>query len=160
VNTRMDRRRLAAWRDFFVAYHQIIPQLEHEMAEAVDLTLSQYDVLLRLSEAPGGRMRMSGLAEAIVYSTGGLSRLIERMCRAGLTRREYEPDDRRVVYAVLTDEGATRLRAASKVHLDGVRRHFARHLRDDELDAVADFLFRLSSGSVNCDIEWAASDAS
>lgn len=147
----MDGHRLAAWTDFVLSYNRIARELEREMVERAGLTLSQYDVLLRLSETPGGRMRMSELADAIVYSTGGLTRLFERMCRSGLTRRENSAEDRRVVHAVLTDEGLARLRAASSVHLDGVRRHFARHLADDEVDAVAAFLARLSDSSARCD---------
>jgi DNA-binding MarR family transcriptional regulator len=130
-----------------LSYTQIMRVLEREMAEQVGITLSQYDVLLRLSESDGGQMRMSDLAEAIVYSTGGLTRLLERMYAADLVRREPSADDRRVVYAALTDEGLRRLRAASEVHLDGVRRHFAKYLPDDELDAVDSFLARLHTAA-------------
>jgi DNA-binding MarR family transcriptional regulator len=153
VNTRLDRRRLAAWTNFVLSYNQISKVLEREMADRAGLTLSQYDVLLRLSEAPDGRMRMSELADAILYSTGGLTHLFERMCRSGLTRRENSADDRRVVYAALTDEGRARLGAASRVHLDGVRRHFARHLGDDEVEAVATFLARLTNSSARCEAD-------
>jgi DNA-binding MarR family transcriptional regulator len=141
--TRLDSDRLRTWTHFVLSYNQIMRVLEREMAEQAGITLSQYDVLLRLSETDGGQMRMSDLAEAIVYSTGGLTRLLERMYAAGLVRREPSADDRRVVYAALTDEGMRRLRAASEVHLDGVRRHFAKYLPDDELDAVDSFLTRL-----------------
>jgi DNA-binding MarR family transcriptional regulator len=112
-------------------------------------------VLLRLSVTAEGRMRMSELADAIVYSTGGLTRLFERLCRSGLTRRENSTQDRRVVYAALTDEGRARLRAASRVHLDGVNRHFARYLDDDELTGVGAFLTRLtrSSRALRCSVD-------
>jgi DNA-binding MarR family transcriptional regulator len=153
VNTRPDRRRLAAWTNFVLSYNQITKVLEREMVEQAGLTLSQYDVLLRLSETAGGRMRMSELAEAIVYSTGGLTRLFERMCRSGLTRRESSAEDRRVVYAALTDEGRARLRAASKVHLDGVTRHFTRYLGEEELDGVGAFLARLTGSTLRCSAE-------
>jgi DNA-binding MarR family transcriptional regulator len=155
VNTRLDRRRLAAWTNFVLSYNQITKVLEREMVEQAGLTLSQYDVLLRLSETADGRMRMSELAEAIVYSTGGLTRLFERMCRSGLTRRENSTEDRRVVYAALTDDGRARLRAASMVHLEGVKRHFARYLDDEELAGVGTFLARLTdtTRTLRCSVD-------
>ena len=88
-------------------------------------------------------MKMSELADAIVYSTGGLTRLFERMREAGLVRREPSAVDRRVIYAVLTEQGMEHLKAASVVHLDGVRKHFSFYLADDEVDTVATFLGRL-----------------
>jgi len=113
--------RLRAWTDFVLSYNRLMTVLEREMQDGAGITLSQYDVLLRLAEAPGGRLTMTELAQAIVYSTGGLTRLFERMRRAGLVRRE-----------------------PSAVHLAGVRRHFAAQLADDEAGAVAAFLGRLA----------------
>jgi hypothetical protein len=87
--------RLRAWTDFVLSYNGLTAVLEREMQDETGITLSQYDVLLRLAEAPGGRLKMSDLAQAIVYSTGGLTRLFERMRRAGLVRREPSEHDRR-----------------------------------------------------------------
>jgi DNA-binding MarR family transcriptional regulator len=147
---RRDRQRLEAWTDFVLSYNRIMPVLEREMEAGTGITLSQYDVLLRLAETVEGRMKMSDLAEAIVYSSGGLTRLFERMCRAGLVRREPSDDDRRVIYAALTDHGRESLQAASAVHLDGVRRHFSVHLADDEIGPVATFLDRLHASVATC----------
>jgi DNA-binding MarR family transcriptional regulator len=144
--------RLRAWTDFVLSYNGLMAVLEREMQGGTGITLSQYDVLLRLAEAQGGRLKMSELARAIVYSTGGLTRLFERMRRAGLVRREPSEHDRRVIYAVLTDGGMERLRAASAVHLAGVRRHFAAQLADDEADVVAGFLGRLYESTLTCDL--------
>jgi DNA-binding MarR family transcriptional regulator len=143
--------RLRAWTDFVVSYNRLMAVLEREMQDETGIILSQYDVLLRLAEAPGGRLKMSELAQAIVYSTGGLTRLFERMRQAGLVRREPSEHDRRVIYAVLTDYGRQRLRAASVVHLAGVRRHFAAHLADDEAGVVAAFLGRLHESTLSCE---------
>jgi DNA-binding MarR family transcriptional regulator len=143
--------RLRAWTDFVLSYNGLVAVLEREMQDGTGITLSQYDVLLRLAEAPGGRLTMSELAQAIVYSTGGLTRLFERMRRAGLVRRDPSEHDRRVIYAVLTDDGMERLRAASAVHLAGVRRHFAAHLADDEAGVVAAFLGRLHESTLTCE---------
>jgi DNA-binding MarR family transcriptional regulator len=143
--------RLRAWTDFVLSYNRLMTVLEREMHDETGITLSQYDVLLRLAEAPGGRLTMTELAQAIVYTTGGLTRLFERMRRAGLVRREPSQHDRRVIYAVLTGDGTQRLRAASAVHLAGVRRHFAAQLADDEAGAVAAFLARLHENTLTCE---------
>ena len=142
-DTAADGVRLRAWTDFVLSYNRLMAVLEREMQEEAGMTLSQYDVLLRLAEAPGRRLKMSDLADAVLYSTGGLTRLFERMRRAGLVRREPSQEDRRVIYAVATDDGMERLRAASAMHLDGVRKHFAAFLAGDEAGAVSAFLSRL-----------------
>src|ERR1700733_16287680 len=142
--------RLRAWTDFVLSYNRLMVVLEREMQDATGIPLSQYDVLLRLAEAPGGRLTMSELAQAIVYSTGGLTRLFERMRRAGLVRRDPSEHDRRVIYAVLTDDGMERLRAASAVHLAGVRRHFAAHLADDHAGVVAVVLGPPHESTLTC----------
>ncbi|WP_405639869.1 MarR family winged helix-turn-helix transcriptional regulator [Streptomyces uncialis] len=139
----MEQKALDAWTDLVLAYGRITQVMEREMNRSTGLTLSQYDVLLRLAEAPGGRMRMSDLATSVVYSTGGLTRLLARMDRAGLVERVPSPDDRRVVHAVLTERGRERLAEASRVHLAGIEHHFARHLLPAESGPVADFLHRL-----------------
>ncbi|MFF8957994.1 MarR family winged helix-turn-helix transcriptional regulator [Streptomyces sp. NPDC014894] len=139
----MERRALDAWTDLVLAHARITRAMEREMHRSTGLTLPQYDVLLRLAEAPGGRMRMSDLAESVVYSTGGLTRLTGRMAGAGLVERRPSPDDRRVVRAVLTRRGRDRLAEASRIHLAGIERHFARHLLPGEEAPVADFLRRV-----------------
>jgi DNA-binding MarR family transcriptional regulator len=141
--TGREDRRLRAWTDFVLSYNRLMGVLEGEMQTQVGITLSQYDVLLRLAETAEGRMKMSELADAIVYSTGGLTRLFERMRQSGLVRREPSAVDRRVIYGALTEQGMERLRTASAVHLDGVHRHFSAYLADDEVDTVTAFLGRL-----------------
>src|ERR1700744_6097005 len=140
--------RLRAWTDFVLSYNRLMAELEREMQDGTGIKLSQYDVLLRLAEAPGHRLKMTELAQAVVYTTGRLTRLFERMRQAGLVRREPSEHDRRVIYAVLTDDGMERLRAASAVHLAGVRRHFAARLPDEEAGAVAAFLGRLQKSAL------------
>jgi DNA-binding MarR family transcriptional regulator len=118
--------RLRAWTDSVLSYNRLMAVLEREMQDGTGITLSQYDVLLRLAEAPGGRLKMTELAQAIVYSTG-TDQAFRTDAAGGLVRREPSEHDRRVIHAVLTDDGMERLRAASAVHLAGVRRHFAAH---------------------------------
>ena len=83
---------------------------------------------------------MSDLADSVLLSRSGLSRLVDRMVGAGLIERARCPSDRRGAYAVLTPAGLTKLREAAPVHLRGVEEHFARHIDDDEARALADSL--------------------
>ncbi len=82
------------------------------------------------------RLRMQDLAERVLFSRSGLTRLVDRMVGAGYVTRERCEDDRRGTFAVLTPAGAKSLRDASGVHLRGVQEHFARHLDDDDVAAL------------------------
>jgi DNA-binding MarR family transcriptional regulator len=126
--------RLGAWRAFLELHHRVTATLADELESAAGLPLSWYDVLVQLEEAPEGRRRMQDLADAVLFSPSGLTRLVDRMERAGLVERHPFPGDRRGSYAVLTGGGRERLRATSGVHLRGVREHFGDHLTD--ADAV------------------------
>nr|WP_284287979.1 MarR family transcriptional regulator [Angustibacter aerolatus] len=90
----------------------------------------------RLAEAPGRRLRMTDLAEAVLLSRSGLTRLVDRMTRAGYVRREPSPNDARGVYAVLTDAGHARLRRAAPTHLRGVTTYVLDQATPEELEAL------------------------
>jgi DNA-binding MarR family transcriptional regulator len=106
--------------------------LERELTERRGISLTWYDALLQLSEAEGGRMRMSELADSIVISRSGFSRASRRMEQAGLIAREPSPEDGRGAYVVLTEHGRRTFRRAAGVHLRGVAEHFLRHLDEEE----------------------------
>ena len=124
------------WREFLEAHAVVVGALEAELDAEHALPLAWYDVLLSLSEAPDHQLRMQDLASRVLFSRSGLTRLVDRMVRDGLVRRERCDDDRRGTYAVLTASGARRLRNASGVHLRGVREHFDRHLTDSDVRAL------------------------
>jgi len=102
-------------------------------------------VLVQLSEAPKRRLRMTDLAERVLLSRSGLTRLVDRLERDGLVRREPCPDDARGLFAVATELGIDRLRDSSRVHLDGVVRHFVGRFTPSELDTLGKLLGRLST---------------
>ena len=135
--------RLAAWREFLRAHAVVTSTLSAELEAARDLPLPWYDVLVGLSEAPGDRLRMQDLAARVLFSRSGLTRLVDRMVKAGLVARERCEDDRRGTFAVLTAEGRRRLREASGVHLRGVHEHFTSHLTDDDVQALRAALGRV-----------------
>lgn len=147
MDPRLDGERMAAWRAFLAAHRQLLEQLTEELAEARDLPLTWYDVLVSLEESPADRLRMTELAERIMLSQSGLTRLVDRMATNGLVRREQCPTDRRGTFVALTAAGRAALHDAAPVHLAGVAEHFAAQLDDTEartlrvaLERVADSL--------------------
>jgi DNA-binding MarR family transcriptional regulator len=102
-------------------------------------------VLLNLSEADADRLRMRDLADRVMLSRSGLTRLVDRMAAAGLVAREPDPDDRRGTLACITTEGMQTLRRAAPVHLRGIQEHFASHVRDDEVAVLQAALERVSA---------------
>ncbi len=110
------------------------------MQDEHDLTLADYDVLLRLSSAPEKALRMSDLAERVLMSPSGTTRLVDRLTKRGLVERKEDPADGRVAMAHLTEAGARHLRRAARTHLRGIREHFTGRLTATQLHHVADGL--------------------
>jgi len=111
-----------AWRAWLEATLLLGDRLEHDLRQTHDLGNAEYEVMVRLSESPGRRLRMSELANRTLASKSRLSHQISRMEAVGLVRREECPEDRRGAYAVLTDAGWDRLAEAAPAHVASVRR--------------------------------------
>ncbi|MDX1622228.1 MAG: MarR family transcriptional regulator [Nitriliruptorales bacterium] len=139
----LDATRLRAWRRFLEAHAALIGVLEHELREQEDLPLAWYDVLVHLAEAPDDRLRMQDLADAVLLSKSGLTRLVDRMEGDGLVERQACKTDRRGTFAVLTPRGRKTLREAAPAHLDGVATHFGEHLSESEAELLAEVLERI-----------------
>ena len=139
--------RVGVWRTFLRAHAQVLRELERELLAETGMPLGWYDVLLQLAEAPRHRLRMAELADRVLLSRSGLTRLIDRLAAEGLVRREPSPDDARGTYTVLTADGVSRLRAAAPVHLAGVSRHWLGHFSDDELRELGALLLRVANDS-------------
>jgi DNA-binding MarR family transcriptional regulator len=135
---------LAAWRSFLRAHATITRTLESELVAEQDLSLAAYDVLVQLAEAPQRRLRMTELADAVLLSRSGVTRLVDRMELAGMVSRGRVESDGRGVAAELTDAGLSRLRVASRTHLAGVVRHFVACLDDDDLAVLERITRRLA----------------
>ncbi len=125
------RAQLDSWRSFLRAHATITRALEAELLAEQQLSLAAYDVLVQLVEAPGRRLRMTELADAVLLSRSGVTRLVDRLEKAGLVSRCPVAGDGRGVAAELTEAGLNRLRTASRTHLSGVMRHFVEPLGDD-----------------------------
>ncbi len=144
VTERLSPEELAVWRSFLRAHARLMRTLETELAGAGQLPLASYDVLVQLAEAPQRRLRMTELAESVLLSRSGITRLVDRLERDGLVRREPCTDDARGTYAVITDDGVDRLREAARVHLSGVNTHFAGRFDRRELARLGQLLRRLA----------------
>lgn len=139
-------RQLGAWRAFLRAHATVVDRLDRELQEEHGLPLTWYEVLLHLDAAPDQRLRLSGLAEQLLLSRSGVTRLVDRMVAAGLIDRQVCRTDRRGAFAVLTHEGRDRLLQAAPGHVRGVEEHFTGLLSGDEIDAIRTGLEKVAEG--------------
>ncbi|MDP8950776.1 MAG: MarR family transcriptional regulator [Actinomycetota bacterium] len=143
VGEGLERGSIAAWRTFLTAHAAVVDKIERDLDEEGLMPLSWYDVLLALYEAPDRKLRMHELARAILVTRGGLTRLVARIERAGLLRREPDPADGRGSFAVLTDEGLEALRRTWPYYARGIAEHFGHHLSDEEARVLTEALGRV-----------------
>jgi DNA-binding MarR family transcriptional regulator len=136
VDEGLGRERNACWRAFLAAHAAAIDRIERDLAEEGLMPLSWYDVLLALYEAPDHKLRMHELARAILVTRGGLTRLVARIEKAGLLRREPDPADGRGSYAVLGEEGLEALRRTWPTYARGIAEHFGKYLNDEEVEVL------------------------
>jgi DNA-binding MarR family transcriptional regulator len=136
--SRLTQAQIASWRSFLRAHAAVTRKLEADLVAECKLPLAWYDVLVQLVEAPGHRLRMTDLAGAVLISRSGLTRLVDRLVADGLVRRERAPDDARGTFAVLTDAGYDRLRAATPTHLRGVGGYVIDRLSPEQLEALGE----------------------
>lgn len=133
---RLSEQNLAAWRNFLKAHAVVVDRIDHDLLTAERLPLSSYDVLIELYEAPERRLRMHELAQRIVLSRSGLTRLVDRLEAEGLLRRDRSATDRRGAYAVITEQGIEALRRAWPVYAQGIVRYFAQWLSPEEAQVL------------------------
>ena len=136
--------RLEPWRAFLQAHTRITRRLDEELRAEHDLSLAEYDTLLTIAWSPGRRVRMRTLADSILLSKSGVTRLIDRLVADGLVQRDTCLSDARGAEAVLTPAGLARLRAASQTHLRGIAGHFLDVIEPDELDVIERAMTRVA----------------
>jgi DNA-binding MarR family transcriptional regulator len=127
--------RLRAWRLYFESALALVDVLDAELERDTGLPMRWYDVLVKLEDTPDG-LRMNELAERILYSKSGFTRVVDRMEEAHLVRRVRPEDDRRSIRVVLTDEGRETMERARRHHRHGIEQHFASHLADSDIKAL------------------------
>jgi DNA-binding MarR family transcriptional regulator len=124
------------WRAFLVGTARLNDALGRQLERESDLSLSEYEVLVRLSEAEGRTLRMSLLADELAHSRSRITHTVRRLEAAGLVRREACAADGRGVNCTMTDAGYARLEAAAPGHVTAVRTHLVDVLTDDQLRAL------------------------
>ncbi|MGN2637642.1 MarR family winged helix-turn-helix transcriptional regulator [Nocardia takedensis] len=131
---------LRAWQALLAGWALLNREIEQQLKRDSGLSHTQYEVLVRLADAPEQRIRMTELADSLVNSKSGLTYQIGRLEEAGLVRREACPTDVRGVIAVLTPQGRRALEQAAPAHVAQVRDLFIDALTPDQVTAVADGL--------------------
>ena len=143
-------RQLDSWVSFLRAHAAITRELSVQLQREHGLTLNDYEVLLHLSHAEGAMLRRVDLAERVLLTASGITRLLEGLERAGFVRKETCASDARVSYAQLTDEGMSKLRAAAVTHLRGIDELFIGRYSGSELATLAELLSRLPVTGAAC----------
>jgi DNA-binding MarR family transcriptional regulator len=136
--------RLRCWRLYIESALALVDVLDTELQEAAGISQRWYDVLVHLEESPDG-IPMTELADQILYSKSGFTRVIDRMEEAGLVSRVRPPNDRRSILVTITDQGTQTMERARRHHRDGIERHFSQHLTDADTTALSRALEKISS---------------
>src|ERR687890_2077994 len=132
----LDERELRAWRGMLQVHAAVTRELDAQMHREHGLSVSAYEVLMFLADAERHRLRMADIADRVLLSRSGLTRLVDRLVALGLVVRNACADDGRGSYAELTPAGLERLEAARQTHLRGVRTFFLDKLTDADHDAL------------------------
>jgi DNA-binding MarR family transcriptional regulator len=138
------RERLRAWRLYLESALALLDILDAELERDAGIPLGWYDAMVHLEESPDG-LRMNEVAERMLYSKSGLTRVVDRMEAAGLVRRIRPENDRRSILVFLTDEGRNKLEHARGYHRHGIEQHFSRHLADADVKALTRALEKVST---------------
>src|SRR4051795_324202 len=136
--------RLRAWRLYFESALALIDVLDAELERDAGIPMRWYDALVQLEDIPEG-LRMNELAERILYSKSGFTRVVDRMGKGGLLRRVRPENDRRSILIVLTDQGRDTMERARSYHRDGIERHFSQHLSAHEVKTLTRALEKIST---------------
>lgn len=138
---------LAAWRGMLYAHDEVTGRLDAQMHAEHGLSLSSYEVLMFLTDAPEHRLRMSDIAARVLLSRSGCTRLVDRLVKQGYATRCADASDGRGLYAQLTEAGLAKVTAARVTHHDGIRRFFLEHLTATDQIALGDIWSRFQQAA-------------
>lgn len=136
----LSEQEMRAWTGFLAAGALVERRIDQQLKEEAGLSHTQYEILVRLSAAPGGALRMTELAESLLNSKSGLTYQITQLEKSGLTERRSCPTDVRGVFAVLTEAGRKRLEEAAPGHVVAVREALIDVLTPEQLAVLAEGL--------------------
>lgn len=131
----LDENQQDAWRRFLHANSLLMEQVDAGLTERSGLTITDYEILVFLSEAPDRRLRMSQLASEVLVSKSRLTYRVDRLVQRGLVDRQLCDDDGRGMNAVLTSEGLVALERAAPGHVEDVRQYLIDMIDPDDFDA-------------------------
>ncbi len=138
-----------AWERSLRTVEGLLKLFDKQLQQELDIPVTWYDVLIHLGMAPDGRLRMQTLADSVALQSTGQTRLIDRIEKAGLVRREPAAEDRRGYYAVLTDKGRQVFERAQVIHRADIERNFTQYLDEDEVQALHTIMNKLWNGNPN-----------
>jgi DNA-binding MarR family transcriptional regulator len=143
----LDEDQQRSWRALVIGTTLLMDRLDDDLRHSFNISLTEYEILVRLSERPGRHMRMAHLADALAHSRSRVTHTVDRMEKAGYVVRGTAPEDGRGIIATMTDKGLELLKAAAPVHVEGVRSYLVDVVDPDDfvalgraMDAVADQL--------------------
>ncbi len=125
------------WRDFLFGVNRLLEHLDHSLQENHGIPLTDYEILVFLSESDNGQLRMSEIADHVLVSRSRLTYRVDRLVEQGLVVRREVDADGRGLYAQLTDPGLQLLSEAAKTHVGDVRSHLMDHIADQDLPAFS-----------------------
>jgi DNA-binding MarR family transcriptional regulator len=143
ADERLEGAALEAWRSYLQSHASIVRVLDAELAADHGITSRDYEVLLYLAQESDQKLAMSALAERIMLTRSGITRLVDGLVNADLIERAACPSDARVSYAKLTDAGYAKLREAGCSHVRSIHRLFLEHFSPEEVSQLAELLNRL-----------------
>jgi DNA-binding MarR family transcriptional regulator len=139
----MSKHYLEAWRLFITSHAALIDIIDRQLTSAGKIPLQWYDVLIELYEAPERKLRMRELADKVVLSKSGLTRLVDRLEETGYLKRDLDPNDRRSFFASITPEGIDALRDAWVIYSKGIEQYFGKHLSEEEAQLLSKLFLKM-----------------
>ena len=140
----------SSWRAFAVGVTLLLDRLDADLQQAFDLSLTEYEILVRLSERPGRSMRMAQLADALAHSRSRVTHTVARMQNAGLVERAASPEDGRGIVCTLTDRGYDLLVEAAPVHVHGVRDYLVDLSSREDFAAMGRVMNAVTDALIEC----------
>ncbi len=146
----LDSDQQSSWRSFVVGVTLLLDRLDADLQHDFDLSLTEYEILVRLSERPERQMRMAQLADALAHSRSRVTHTVTRMERAGLVLRTSSPEDGRGIVCRLTDDGYAVLEEAAHMHVTGVRDYLVDLVSPEDFQALGRVMDAVSDRLIAC----------
>ena len=136
---------LDAWRGLLFAHSKVVRALEDDLLRQHELPLTWFDLLGRLKQAPGQKLRMHELEAASLFTRSGITAVADRLEKAGFVRRERAEEDRRGVYLAITQEGINKIDEVWPDHAESIQRHFGRYVDAAGINALVSTADRITN---------------